>query len=136
MKIKIEALPSVAEDLGIDKTFHNPTITINTRAIADTGCQSCLAGTSLLKQLGLKVSNLTPTSMKMRAANRDPIQILGALALRITCMDDSRQKRTTRQIVYISNATDKIFLSMEACRDLGIIPPTFPAMEITSSDDE
>ena len=129
VQIKVQALPSDAEDLSIDKRFHSPTITANTLAIADTGCQSCLAGTSLLKQLGLKVSDLTPTSMKMRAANKDPIQIMGALALRITCTKDSMRSRTTRQIVYISQATDRFFLSMEACKELGIIPASFPSTE-------
>ena len=129
VQIEIQALPSDAKDLGIDRTLRSPTVTANTQAIADTGCQSCLAGTSLLKLLGLKVSNLTPTSMKMRAANKDPIGIVGALALRITNTAGLMPFKTTRQIVYISDATEKFFLSMEACKDLGIIPSSFPSME-------
>ena len=67
--------------------------------------------------------------MKMRAANKDPIGIIGALALRITNIAGLMPFKTTRQIVYISDATEKFFLSMEACKDLGIIPSFFPSME-------
>ena len=99
LEIKVQALPSDAKDLGIEK-LKNPTKRITTLAIADTGCQSCLAGKSLLKELGLNTSHLTPTSMKMRAANQDPIGIIGALALRITSSPKSKQPSTTRQVVY------------------------------------
>jgi hypothetical protein len=34
-------------------------------------------------------------------------------------------------MVYVTYNTDKLFLSMEACVDLGIIPNTFPAMNDT-----
>ena len=102
IKIDIQAVPSDAKDLGVESTLRRPTETTTILAVADTGCQSCLAGTLLLRQLGLDTSHLTPTSMKMRAANQDPIGILGALALRITGSTQSGQKRMTRQIVYIS----------------------------------
>ncbi|KAK3797542.1 hypothetical protein RRG08_054572 [Elysia crispata] len=44
VQIEIHALPSDAKDLGIDSVLRSPTSTANTQAIADTGCQSCLAG--------------------------------------------------------------------------------------------
>ena len=134
INVKIQALPSDANDLGITLTLHTPSVTATILAVADTGCQSCLAGTSFLRQLGLNTSHLTPTSMKMRAANQDPIGIVGALTLRITAFTQSMQPKTTRQIVYISKSTDKFFLSMEACKDLGIIPKTFPSIESTMTD--
>ena len=72
--------------------------------------------------------------MKMKAANQDPIGIVGALTLRITGFTQNMQPKTTRQIVYISKSTDKFFLSMEACRDLGIIPQSFPSIESAMTD--
>ena len=36
------------------------------------------------------------------------------------------EERFTGQMVYITDNTDKLFLSREACVDLGIIPNTFP----------
>ena len=128
VEIKVQALPSDAKDLGIEN-LKSPTKRITTSAIADTGCQSCLAGKSLLQELGLNTSHLTPTSMKMRAANQNSIGILGAIALRITCSAQAKQPTATRQVVYISDATDKFFLSMEACKELGIIHKSFPSCE-------
>ena len=37
--------------------------------MADTGCQSCLAGVNLLKQLGLTKAQLVPVTMKMHACS-------------------------------------------------------------------
>ena len=134
VNVEIQAFPADAKDLGFQSTLRLPTRSTNILAIADTGCQSCLAGTSLLHQLGLNTSHLTPTSMKMKAANQDPIGIVGALTLRITGFTQNMQPKTTRQIVYISKSTDKFFLSMEACRDLGIIPQSFPSIESAMTD--
>ena len=94
--------PTVQIEIQIPLTLESispcPTRTSKTQAIADTGCQSC---TSILTQLGLDTSHLTPTSMKMRAANQDLIEIVGAFALRITGFTQSMQRKTTCQIVYI-----------------------------------
>ena len=122
IKVDVQALPSDAEDLGVESTLPGPSDTANVLAVADTGCQSCLAGTSLLHQLGLNASHLTPTTMKMRAANRAAIKIIGAMAVRMV-----HSGRMSRQIVYITDSTDKLFLSMEACKDLGLIPDSFPS---------
>ena len=50
---------------------HTPLMTRSTTitAMADTGCQSCLAGTNLLSKLGLTSSNIIPVKTKMRSAN-------------------------------------------------------------------
>ena len=44
--------------------------------MADTGCQSCLAGTGFLQCLGLSKGNLIPVTMKMHAANSEGIKFL------------------------------------------------------------
>ena len=84
--------------------------------------------------LGLNQSHLNPASIMMKAANQEPIKILGALVLRITGYAENDLPQTTRQIVYITDSTDKFFLSMEACRDLGIIPSTFPSIGSTITE--
>ena len=97
-------------------------------AIADTGCQSCLAGVKVVKKLGLTTEDLIPVSLKMHAADNHDINILGAIILRLSGKDSKGEERYTRQIVYVTNSTDRLFLSREACADLGLIPPDFPAM--------
>ena len=51
-------------------------------AMADTGCQSCLAGLKVLHQLGLRESDLLPVTIKMHTATYRGITILGATVLR------------------------------------------------------
>ena len=55
-------------------------------AMADTGCQSCLAGANILHPLGLTEDDLIPVTMKMHAANsnNNRITILGATILRFS----------------------------------------------------
>ena len=98
-------------------------------AMADTGCQSCLAGLKIVKKLGLSIKDLIRVDMKMHAADNHDIRILGATILRLSGKNNKGEERSTRQMVYVTNNTDKLFLSREACIDLGIIPNTFPTMD-------
>jgi len=99
--------------------------TIKVRAMADTGCQSCLIGLNLVKQLGIQRENLIPVSMRMHAANNNRIAILGAVFLRLTRKDSHGESVETRQLIYVTNNTDKLFISREACIKPGLIPSSF-----------
>lgn len=108
--------------------FPSTTPTVPHPALPDTGCQSCLAGQNLLKLLHLNQSHLIPVRMKMHAANEKGINIIGALPLRISGVSPTGSKHTTRQLVYFSDSTDKMFLSKQACSSLGIISKNFPTI--------
>ena len=97
-------------------------------AMADTGCQSCLAGVKAIKKLGLSTEDLVPVTLQMRAADNHDINILGAVILRLSGKSNKGEERSTRQIVYITNSTDRFFLSREACVDLGIVTTDFPTI--------
>ena len=97
-------------------------------AMTDTGCQSCLASLSVVKKLRLSVRDLIPVDIEMHAANNDSIHILGATILRLTGKDDRGEEQSTRQMVYVTDSTNKLFISREACVDQGIILDTFPTM--------
>ena len=94
--------------------------------MADTGCQSCLGGMRLLPRLGITADDLIPVSMKMHAVNGKGINILGAAILRFSCKSPYGEPRETRQITYITENSDKRFLSREACISLGMITAMFP----------
>lgn len=95
------------------------------RHLLAPGCQSCLAGFKVVKKLGLSTKDLIPVNQRMHAAD---IQILGATILRLSGKDAAGKERSTRQVVYVTNHTDKLFLSREACTDLGIISRQFPLL--------
>ena len=100
-------------------------------AMADTGCQSCLAGLRILKKMGLSTGDLLPVTLKMSAEDNRDIPILGATILRLSAMSNKGEPISTKQIVYITKHTNKLFLSREACADLGIIPRQFPSINKT-----
>ena len=92
------------------------------KALADTGCQSCLAGINLLTKLGVSKTDLLPVQTKIKTANNSNIPLLGAIPLSLTA-----QGQSSNQLTYITDAvTDKLFLSREACTDLKLIDPAFP----------
>ncbi len=102
--------------------------------MADTGCQSCLAGIDVLKQIGLLKKDLIPVEMQMHAANNNSIAILGAAILRFSGTNRNGKVIETRQIVYVTDSTNKLFLSREACVTLGIISKTFPTVGESTSN--
>ena len=97
--------------------------------MVDTGCQSCLAGFKLVERLGLSSRDLISVNMRMHSVDNCDIPILGATILRLSGRGPLGDERITRQIAYITYSTDKLFLSREACVDLGIIPAQFPVMQ-------
>ena len=71
-------------------------------AMADTGCQSCLAGLKVIHRLGLRESDLLPVTMRMHTANNEGIKILGAILLRIFSTDSTGLPVTNRQMTYVT----------------------------------
>ena len=102
----------------------------NTRlkVMADTGCQSCVAGLKAISQLGIGIKNLIPVKVKMSAANETQLKILGAVILRFSGISSEGDSRQTRQIVYVTDTTDRIYLSREGCIALGLISKDFPTV--------
>ena len=108
--------------------IHGNTNTITVTALADTGCQSCLAGSNLLHKLGITSTDLIPVRTKMRSANNEGIKLLGAILLMLSGSDENGQIYSTNQMTYITDCTDTFFLSRGACVDLGIISDRFPTI--------
>lgn len=104
-----------------------PTKPATIRAMADTGCQSCLAGVGILNKLGLRPADLIPVSLQLQTANCQNINILGAITLTFTG-NGPHGPVQSKQLTYITDESDKVFLSREACTDLGIISKTFPTI--------
>lgn len=127
INITVKVVEDDYNQLGFNAvTSHQRNVVIP--AMADTGCQSCLAGIKVLHKIGIKQTDLIPVNMKMHAANNKGITILGAIVVRLSGKDRENQKHETRQIVYITDSSDKFFLSKEACIALGMISQSFPTI--------
>lgn len=72
--------------------------------------------------------------MKMHAAYNGGITILGATILRISGLDNHGEPVETRQMTYVTDNSNKLFLSREACVALGIIPDSFPSVGTCSEN--
>jgi len=77
--------------------------------MADTGCQSCLVGLELIEKTGMSRWDLIPVTLRMRSADNRNISILGAVIFSLCGMDQSESERMTRQIIYVTDSTDKFF---------------------------
>ena len=87
--------------LGFKSVIHQPK-SMHLRAMADTGCQSCLASMNIIRHLGLSEKDLIPVTTCMHAANNSGIPILGAAILRFSGKSKPGQHLETRQIVYVT----------------------------------
>lgn len=120
--------PTDYNHFDIDSKITPKPKTTTITAMADTGCQSCLAGIKVLHRLGISEKHLVPVTMKMHAANNVGIRILGAAILRISGKGPRGETYETPQVVYVTDNSDKMFLSREACAALGMITQNFPTI--------
>ena len=126
VRVKIKAKQKDYQDLGFK--LKGNILPITEKAMADTGCQNCLIGDKIIERMGIQRKDLIPAKMKMHAANNKAINILGAAILRFSGTDESQGIIQTRQIVYVISGSNSIYLSREACKDLGMISNSFPTI--------
>ena len=131
IQVQASLHPDDYSSLGYQLPSYNQSVTVT--AIADTGCQCCLAGANLLQHLNMNIDDLIPTKMVMNAANNKAIKILGAVVVRLRIICKQQNTTETRQMIYITTDADKMFLSREACAALGIIQKDFPHITLRDS---
>ena len=94
--------------------------------MADTGASVCMSGTRPMRAMGLTEANLMKCDLRLYGADNSDINLLGAVFVIIT---DTRTGRDTRQLLYVCEKAASLLLSLEACTDLGLVSPEFPASE-------
>ena len=94
---------------------------VNISAIADTGCQTSTSGSDVLSKMKIPERYLIPTRHKIVGITDTPLDILGALMLKI-----SYNERTTNQMVHVSSKPSGLYLSETALKELGVIDDEFP----------
>lgn len=109
---------------------HQPTVEVEVshgetagrcvEAVADTGAQVCVAGPSLLTALKMR-----PALLKRGAGLRDvanlPLECMGTIKCRITMSGHA-----TVQDTYIIKSAKTLFLSLDTCKALKLVPEKFP----------
>ena len=108
-----------------------PTQTIkqaDTSLVSDTGSQSCLWGLEDFYRCGYKKADLIPVKQKMYAANRQPINIEGAILVRLSGKDKNGVVVVALVMVYVSRDTKHFYVSKQALIALHVIPSDFPTI--------
>ena len=108
--------------------FTNPPRCCNIKTVTDTGCQCTIMGLTNVYSMGFTKSDLIPTHIRMRAIDKNPIDIVGALLLRLSGRAKDGTVLETAQICYVSDRVKQLYLSEHGCKQLGIIPESFPTI--------
>ena len=90
-------------------------------AIADTGAECCVAGPKELSILGLRAKDLDRPSSTIRHAGGGALKVLGTKRCTLWLGD-----RTTIQKVHFVQGVERMFLSVKACKSLGLVDADFP----------
>ena len=135
VSVSVETNVEDYKSLGYTSIFPSKPRTITISAMADTDCQSCLTVIKIAHRLGLNERNLILVTLKMHAANNRNIKILGATILRFSGTNSAGEMFEEHQVVFITDSSDKLFLSRESCTALGIIKDNFPTIGDTKSDE-
>ena len=94
--------------------------------LADTGAQTTCGGMSLVRALRLEQKDLMPVTMTLNTAVEAEMLILGALFIEVVGKAEDGTLFVSKQLCYIARGLKTLYLSQEACKDLGLISQDFP----------
>lgn len=103
------------------KMVHPSLATVQCDGLADTGAQSCLWGMQEFYKCGFKKKDLVPVKHSMTVANREQLEIKGAIFLALKAAG-----QIAKVMVYVSPDVKGLFLSRQCLKQLNVISPNFP----------
>ena len=111
------------------KLRHPVMRTVERDVVTDTGAQCNLLGLKMFQSLGLRRRDVVSVVNSMRAVNGEGINILGAVFLRLSAKDHNLGRLVETGIMaYVTDSTEKFFLSRQAMVQMGMIPTNFPTV--------
>ena len=96
--------------------------------VADSGAQSNLWGLREFKEAGFSIKDLKPVSVKIRAANKNPIRILGAFDAKFQGTSPGKTPISSCGVTYVSDTVNGFFLSYDTMVDLCVLSRNFPTI--------
>ena len=106
------------------------------QAIADTGAQSNLWSLEGFKRAGFNESELQNTSIRLTAANKDPIRVIGSFEAYFQGESPVGKLVSCNDVIFISTSVTGFFLSFNTMVKLRIVSNTFPEIgSCLQSDD-
>ena len=121
---KVTPQPSIAVTV---RYAHGSSKPICTQVVPDTGAQVCVAGPKLMGALGIPHSLL-----KRRGGLRDVANMLLQPLGSATCSVQYCGCSTTQEVFFVESAS-RFYISLEACKQLGLVHSAFPHQSPTAA---
>ena len=137
IKRKPESHPAVSVTMSLclsgydELDLPTPRVTnkqAKTSSLPDSGAQMVVAGPAQMHSLGITKRELIPLSNGISTADNEGLGLLGGILINISGLCKDGRSITTSQLCYITEGIDCLFLSKQACRELGIISEDFPTI--------
>ena len=88
----------------------------------DSGAQLTVINKKELQALGVKKNTIFPLALAVSTVTKSSVDLIGGIFLKFSAYDKkSSSIRVTRQLCYVSRSVTGIYLSEEACIDLGYV---------------
>ena len=108
------------------RRLRNPTRSTTTPSVMDTGAQMAVCPVSTLTDLGIHQDTILPLQSKMEGASSEPISLLGGLLVEITGKTADGEEISCLQLMYVSTAVKRVYMSQDVCIKLQVVPHNFP----------
>ena len=96
-------------------------------SVADTGATVLCGGKHLLDGLGIKKTDLIPSSISLEAANGEAIFIMGAVPVQVTMLKNGiTMGEPQLEFLHISKQLEQVLLSRDLLKNFSSISPEFP----------
>ena len=109
---------------------------VDVKSLPDTGAQLTVAGVKLIHSMGITKSELIPLANGVNAANNAGLGLLGGAFITFSGNNGFGERKQTKQLVYIANDVNGVYLSRAACVELGLIGKDFPAVGSHNNQNE
>ena len=123
---KVSDHPRITFELRMMDPMDKENKTVSITGIADTGAQSNLWGLKQFQSFGFSTSNLRPVKTQIRAANKNPINVLGACKALISGQSPEGKPISCTSYIYISDSVSDFYLSYDTMVDLLMLDSRFP----------
>ena len=89
---------------------------------ADTGCQSTCVPPSYAYKAGYRRKDFIPVPSRMNGAGKSDLGVLGAVVMEFSCTDGAGVTYVTRQLCYVCDRIDRVYLSKQARQSCAASP--------------
>ena len=132
LRLRITTCSEDYKELGVPRARIAPKYI---DVVADSGAQSSLWSRKEFLKSGFSMKDLIGVHHAMEAANTAPINIDGAIILRLTGCSESGDEVEAAVMTYISPDAKRFYLSREAMMQLGVISRSFPQIGASHTTD-